>query len=89
MENSFNSDAVHKEAPALTVIPDTLGNAHLNRNLHEHFELRKVINRWLGPKHPAYCELIDRLQSFKHVAWPETSPTPASLAEAGFFYDGE
>jgi len=90
MENSFNSDAVHKEAPVLSidVRPDTMGNAHLNRQLQENFVLKQVVNIWKGPKHTEYCELIDRLHSFKHVVWPETGPTPASLAEAGFFFDG-
>jgi len=37
MENSFNSDTVHKEAPVLSIDvgPDTMGNAHLNRQLQE------------------------------------------------------
>jgi len=46
MENSFNSDAVHKEAPVLSidVRPDTMGNAHLNRQLQENFVLKQVVN---------------------------------------------
>ena len=71
------------------VSPDTMGNAHLNRQLQENFVLKQVVNMWRGPKHPEYCGLIDRVHSFKHVVWPETSPTPASLAEAGFFYAGK
>jgi len=91
MENSFNSDTVHKEAPVLSfdVKPDIMGNAHLNRQLQENFVVKQVVNIWKGPKHPEYCELINRVLSFKHVVWPETGPTPASLAEAGFFFDGE
>jgi hypothetical protein len=42
-----------------------------------------------GTKTPEYCEFIDRVHSFKHVVWPETGSTPALLAEAGFFFDGE
>jgi len=91
MENIFNSDTVHKEAPVLSVDvgPDTVGNAHLNRQLQENFVLKQVVNIWQRPKHPEYCGLIDPVHSFKHVVWPETSPTPASLAEAGFFYGVE
>jgi len=69
--------------------PDIVGYAHLNRQLQEHFVLKEVLNIWQGPKHPEYCGLIDRVHSFKHVVWPETSPTRVSLAEAGFFYEGE
>ena len=80
MENGSNSDAVHKAAPVLSVDvgPDTVGNAYLNRQLQEYFVLKQVVNIWPGPKHPEYCELIDRVHTSKHVVRPETSPTPFS-----------
>jgi hypothetical protein len=31
--------------------------------------------------------LANRLKSFEDSKWPETNPSPISLAEAGFFYD--
>ena len=33
--------------------------------------------------------LIDPVRSFENIDWPETNPTPVSLAESGFFYAGE
>jgi len=46
MENSFNSNTVHKEAPVLSfdVKPDIMGNAHLNRQLQENFVAKQVVN---------------------------------------------
>jgi len=87
MENRSDSNTVPEEAPVLSVYvgPDTVGNEYLNRALQEHFVLKQVVNIWQRPKHPEYCALIDRERSFENVVWPETSPTPVSLAEAGFF----
>ena len=39
-----------------------------------------------SPKHPRYNTFDVRLKSF--VAWPRELPTPESLAEAGFYYEG-
>jgi len=90
MDNGFNPDTVHKDAPisSFKVKPDITGNTILNRQLQDNFAVKQVVNKWKGPKYPEYCDLIDRLHSFKNVAWPETCPTPALLSEAGFFYDG-
>ena len=65
--------------------PDRHGNKFLNCALQKHYVLKQAVNLWQGPKYPAYCSLIDRVRSFENVDWPETSPTPVSLAEAGFF----
>jgi len=91
MENSSNHNTGHRKAPvpSFDVQPDIIGNAHLNRHLQDNFAVKQVVNKWKGPKYPEYCDLIDRVHSFKHVVWPETCPTPASLSEAGFFYDGK
>ena len=91
MENSSDSNTVPEEASVLSVYvgPGTVGKEYLNRALQEHFVLKQVVNIWQGPKHSEYCALIDRVRSFENVVWPETSPTPVSLAEAGFFYAGE
>jgi hypothetical protein len=90
MDSSSSSDTVHTDAPVLSSVvkPDIVGNAHLHRRLQDNFIVKKAVNIWTGPKHPEYCELFDRVHSFKHAVWPETGPTPASLAEAGFYYDG-
>jgi len=81
---------VPEEAPvrSVDVGPDEV-NEYLNRALQGHFVLKQVVNIWQGPKYPAYCSLINRVQSFENIVWPETSPTLVSLAEAGFFYNGE
>jgi len=57
------------------------------RPLTDDFVMKRAINHWLPPKHPSY-DLIDaRLQSFKN--WPKgKTPSPESLSEAGFFYNG-
>jgi len=91
MDSSSDSNTVPEEAPvrSVGVGPDNEGNEYLNRVLQEHFVLKQVVNIWQGPKYPAYCSLIDRVRSFENIVWPETSPTPVSLAEARFFYDGE
>jgi hypothetical protein len=91
MDNSSNPDTVHTEAPvpSFDVKPDIMRNAHLKRQLQDNFAAKQVVNSWKLPKYPEYCALIDRVHSFKHVVWPETCPTPASLAEAGFFFDGK
>jgi hypothetical protein len=93
MGNDCDSNPAHNDSAVLSssfeVKPDLMGNTHLERRLQENFILKQTVNNWKGPKHPEYCDLIDRVNSFKHVVWPETGPTPASLAEAGFFFEGE
>ena len=91
MENSSDSNTVPEEASVLSVYvgPGTVGKEYLNRALQKHFVLKQVVNIWQGPKYPAYCSLIDRVRSFENIYWPETGPTPVSLAESGLFYDGE
>ena len=73
---------------SVDVRPDREGNEYLIRALQEHYVLRQAVNLWQGPKYTDYCSLIDRVRSFENIDWPETNPTPVSLAELGFFYDG-
>jgi len=55
--------------------------------LHSYIELRSVL-KWNPPKHMAYLTFADRLKSF--ASWPIRTelPTPESLAEDGFHYEG-
>ena len=55
--------------------------------LTDHFIMKRAINHWFPPKYPSY-DLIDaRLTSFKN--WPVGKlPSPESLSEAGFFFNG-
>ena len=56
--------------------------------LTDHFILKRSINNWLPPKHPSDNLIDARLKSFKN--WPkEKTPSPESLGEAGFFYNGK
>ena len=64
-------------------------NAKLKRQLDEHYAAKQAINIWHGPQNPAFSSLIARVKSFEDANWPETYPTPISLAEAGFFYDSK
>ena len=66
-------------------LADTREN--LKYRLHSYIELRSV-QRWNPPKHMAYLTFADRLKSF--ASWPRRTelPTPESLAEAGFYYEG-
>jgi len=86
MENSTDSDTVPEDVwvCSVDVAPDTHGNEYLNRALLEHYVLKQAVNLLLGPKYPTYCSLIDRERSFDNIDWAQTSPTPVSLAEAGF-----
>jgi hypothetical protein len=59
----------------------------LTRQLQEHYALKQAINIFPMPHHPSYNSLIARTRSFENADWPETNPSPISLAEAGFFYD--
>jgi len=60
---------------------------NLKDRLHSYIELRSV-QKWNPPKHMAYVTFVDRLKSF--ATWPRRTelPTPESLAEVGFYYDG-
>ena len=51
----------------------------------------RAIRDWRGPSHPEYATSARRLRSFLHNSrWhTEGKPSPDSLAEAGFFFDGE
>jgi hypothetical protein len=91
MGNSSNSNTVPEKAAVRSVVlgPENEGNEYLNRALQEHFILKQVVNIWQDPKYPAYCSPIDRVRSFENIDWPKTGATPVSLAESGFFYDGE
>jgi hypothetical protein len=91
MENSTDSDRVPQNGwvCSVDVGPDRNGSKYLNRTLQEHYFLKQAVNLRQGPRYPAYCSLIDRVRSFENIHWPETNPTPVSLAESGFFYDGE
>jgi len=64
-------------------------NAKLKRQLDEHYAVKQAINIWHGTQNPAFTSLIARVKSFEDADWPETYPTPISLAEAGFFYDSK
>jgi hypothetical protein len=76
------------EARTTDIGPDSM-NPTLSRQLLEHYARKQANNFWPGPCHPAFDSLIDRVQSFEEVYWPETNPSPVSMAEAGFFYDSE
>ena len=64
-------------------------NERLKRQLDDHYALKQEISIWHGPQNPAFNSLIPRVKSFEGADWPETYPTPISLAEAGFFYDSK
>jgi len=91
MENGPVSDPVPEDGwvCSVDVGPDRHGNEYLNRVVQDHYVLKQAVNLWQGSRNPAYCSLIDRVRTFEIIDWPETNPTPVSLAEAGFFYDGE
>jgi len=60
---------------------------NLKDRLHSYIELRAV-HKWRPPTNMAYLTFTDRLKSF--ASWPRRTelPTPESLAEAGFYYEG-
>ena len=60
---------------------------NLKNRLHSYIELRSV-HAWLPPANMSYLTFADRLHSFAN--WPRRTelPTPDSLAEAGFYYEG-
>ena len=60
---------------------------NLKYRLHNFIELRPIL-KWNPPKNMAYITFADRLKSF--ATWPRLTelPTPESLAEAGFYYEG-
>jgi hypothetical protein len=85
MENSTED----VEVRSIDVRHDVGRNEHLEHALQEHYVLKQAVNLWQGPKYPGYCSIIKRVRSFDNWDWPETKPTPVSLAGAGLFYDGE
>ena len=50
--------------------------------------IRHTVECWRPLRHPAYNRFDARLKSFD--SWPKygEAPSPTSLSEAGFFYDG-
>jgi len=50
--------------------------------------MRHTVECWRPLRHPAYNRFDARLKSFD--SWPKhgEAPTPVSLSEGGFFYDG-
>jgi len=64
-------------------------NEKLKRQLDGHYALKQAMNLWHGPQNPAFNSLIAPVKSFEGADWPETYPTPISLAEAGFFCDSK
>ena len=50
--------------------------------------MRHTVECWRPLRHPAYNSFDARLRSFD--SWPKhgEAPSPTSLSEAGFFYDG-
>jgi hypothetical protein len=57
----------------------------LDRQLQEYYTMKQAINIFPMPHHLSYNSLIARTRSFEKANWPETNPSPISLAEAGFF----
>jgi len=52
----------------------------------------QAIQRWKLPRRPEYGTLARRISTFyqKAAPWdPEGKPSVESIAEAGFYYDGE
>jgi hypothetical protein len=62
-------------------------DANLTRQLQEQYALKQPINIFPMPHNPSYNSIIPRTRSFEHADWPETNPSPVSLAEAGVLYD--
>ena len=60
---------------------------NLKDRLHTYIEQRSVL-KWRPPANMAYLTFADRLKAF--ATWPRWTelPTPESLAEGGFFYEG-
>jgi len=64
------------------IVPDnSYMNTKLKRQLDEHYAVKQVINIWQGPQNPAFTSIIARVKPFEDADWPETYPTPISLAE--------
>ena len=92
-----DSPASNPDVPAETTVdstpkrsPDIPPDPHVvNRAMMEHYIQKRSIDYWAGPKYLAYNSLASRLRTFNNK-WPQgKKPSPASLSEAGFFYDGE
>jgi len=81
----FSGDVVYTD-----IGPDSsYMKAKLKRQLDEHYAIKQATNIWHGPQNPGFTSIIARVKSFEDADWPETYPTPISLAEAGFFYDSK
>jgi len=61
---------------------------HVCATRHDRLIMRHTVDCWHPLQHPAYNRFDARLKSFDR--WPKHGvvPSPASLSEAGFFYDG-
>jgi hypothetical protein len=57
----------------------------LDRQLQEYYTVKQAINIFPMSHHPSYNSLIARTRSFEKADWPETNPSPISLAEAWIF----
>ena len=60
---------------------------NLKDRLHSYIALRSI-QKWTPPRHPSFNLFNARLKSF--TTWPRRTelPTPESLSEAGFNYEG-
>ena len=58
------------------------------KNRLEHYIQQRAIQKWTLPTHPSYNMFDARLKSFDTWTRKEGVPSPDSLAEAGFFYQG-
>jgi hypothetical protein len=54
----------------------------------ERYIQQRTIQKWTPPAHPSYNLFDARLKSFDTWTLREGVPSPESLAEAGFFYQG-
>jgi hypothetical protein len=54
----------------------------------ERYIQRRAIRKWTLPAHPSYNLFDARLKSFDTWTHREGVPSPESLAEAGFFFQG-
>ena len=61
---------------------------HVTATRLDRLVMRHTLKCWRPLRHPAYNRFDARLNSFD--SWPKhgEAPTPVSLSEGGFFYDG-
>jgi len=48
--------------------------------------MKRAINQWSPPKYPIYNLIDAMIDSIKN--WPRGTPSPESLSEAGFYFNG-